>query len=449
MITNVSDLELVLSQCDPGVILVGPLLGLSVNSSYRYCYIAGNGSKVFWATIGIAFVESETAAQRQRADIVEGLERRFAQVLSFDSDVAMLQAARARWPNEKTITDWTSCAPAAKSDSTMVSARQLINELPDDYDKPPVDAQESVDNAGDVDAVSWGERPSSRDRAQPRRLSPIILRFCAIGGVAALAVWKIVLPSATHVGALPVPDPASLVSVNRGKNPPPAGGAATPSVPKQAPDANALTLQVIAAPAGVSPSPKSQPSQVATPEAAAAPTTVPPAPQSRPSQVATTQAAVPPSVPAPLPKSQALQLATAQAAAASATSPPLPRSQPPHVASTQDQPALISRPGSALAKGSDSIKRIDAAEVAMLVSRGTDFLKAGDFASARLLLRRAAEAGSPSAALMLGTTFDPLFLPQLGPTPDVEQARHWYEKAAELGADGALERLANLQKIGK
>jgi TPR repeat protein len=41
---------------------------------------------------------------------------------------------------------------------------------------------------------------------------------------------------------------------------------------------------------------------------------------------------------------------------------------------------------------------------------------------------------------MLGTTFDPLVIQQLGAigvVPDVAQARQWYEKAVELGSDAA------------
>ena len=91
--------------------------------------------------------------------------------------------------------------------------------------------------------------------------------------------------------------------------------------------------------------------------------------------------------------------------------------------------------------------RLDAEEIATLVNRGTDSLKSGNLASARLLLRPAAEAGNASAALMLGTTFDPLFIQQLGAigvVPDVAQARHWYEQAAALGSEAASERLAKL-----
>jgi TPR repeat protein len=100
----------------------------------------------------------------------------------------------------------------------------------------------------------------------------------------------------------------------------------------------------------------------------------------------------------------------------------------------------------------DRGRHIDAEEIATLVSRGTDYLKAGDIASARLLLRRAAEAGSASAALTLGTTFDPLVIQQLGAfgvVPDVAQARQWYEKAEQLGSEAASQRLAKLAHTGQ
>jgi hypothetical protein len=76
------------------------------------------------------------------------------------------------------------------------------------------------------------------------------------------------------------------------------------------------------------------------------------------------------------------------------------------------------------------------------------FLKDGDILSARLLLRRAANAGNAQAALELGMTFDPVFLAErgvVGFAPDVAQARGWYERAVELGSTEAsrfLERLA-------
>jgi len=94
--------------------------------------------------------------------------------------------------------------------------------------------------------------------------------------------------------------------------------------------------------------------------------------------------------------------------------------------------------------------RLDTNELAMLLSRAQDLLKSGDLASARLLLRRATQAGDANAALMLGATFDPFFsIGAIGIAPDIAQARQWYEKAAELGSEVATERLARLAKTGQ
>jgi TPR repeat protein len=91
--------------------------------------------------------------------------------------------------------------------------------------------------------------------------------------------------------------------------------------------------------------------------------------------------------------------------------------------------------------------QLDADELEMLLKRGKEFLADGDLASARLLLRRAAEGGSAEAALVLGTTFDPLVIQRLGVLgahPDIGEARHWYQRAAELGSNTASQRLARL-----
>ena len=91
-------------------------------------------------------------------------------------------------------------------------------------------------------------------------------------------------------------------------------------------------------------------------------------------------------------------------------------------------------------------------EVAMLVKRGKDFLADGDISSARLLLRRAAEAGDSEAALALGSTFDPAVIDRLGAIgvqADSAKARKWYEKAAALGSDNASRQIANLVAAGR
>lgn len=101
-------------------------------------------------------------------------------------------------------------------------------------------------------------------------------------------------------------------------------------------------------------------------------------------------------------------------------------------------------PSAALVSG------LDDDEIATLLKRGQDFVQTGDFASARLLLRRAAEAGSADAALALGATYDPGIIRQrgvIGIEPDAARARSWYQRAAELGSTAATGQLANLEQV--
>lgn len=103
-------------------------------------------------------------------------------------------------------------------------------------------------------------------------------------------------------------------------------------------------------------------------------------------------------------------------------------------------------------KPAPAIQSLEPDELATLMRRGEDFLKNGDIASARLILRRAANAGHAQAALALGVTFDPRFLAEqgvLGFAPDVAQARAWYERAAELGSSEAARRLERLPGRGR
>jgi hypothetical protein len=92
---------------------------------------------------------------------------------------------------------------------------------------------------------------------------------------------------------------------------------------------------------------------------------------------------------------------------------------------------------------------LDDSQITMLIRRGKDFLTNGDFVSARLLLNRAADAGSAEAALTLGSTFDPFVIQRLGAVaikPDIDRARKWYQRAAELGSAAASQQLANLAR---
>ena len=100
MITDLRDLDPLLGQYDPGLILVGPVLSFSIGD-YRYFYIAANGSQVYEA-IGLGYFENEADVESQRANIIEIVKSRFTEMLSFDSHWEMAHAVNARWSNEET-----------------------------------------------------------------------------------------------------------------------------------------------------------------------------------------------------------------------------------------------------------------------------------------------------------------------------------------------------------
>ena len=93
------------------------------------------------------------------------------------------------------------------------------------------------------------------------------------------------------------------------------------------------------------------------------------------------------------------------------------------------------------------VRNLDPREVAALIKRGQDLLSSGDVQSARLLLMRGAEARNARAALLVGTTYDPALLRQIGadgPMADVAQARIWYQRAKEWGEPDAQRKLEAL-----
>jgi hypothetical protein len=94
------------------------------------------------------------------------------------------------------------------------------------------------------------------------------------------------------------------------------------------------------------------------------------------------------------------------------------------------------------------VRRLDADELATLMTRAKALLAAGDILPARLLLERAAEAQEAGAALMLAQTYDPTVLGTQdirNITPDPALARNWYQRAAQLGSADAQRRLSQLQ----
>jgi hypothetical protein len=223
-----------------------------------------------------------------------------------------------------------------------------------------------------------------------RTLKPIVLRLAGVLALAALIAWCIVsLPNMKKAGA--------IMSVDV-KMPAMTDGAVDLVLPQTAKAAPQPRESVAAAPAS-------------PPAIAPAKTVV---------------ASLAPLVPAP-------ELIQPLPSPPAATSPPPP--QP--AAAAPNPPADTAAP------------QIDAAELTAMVKRGKDLLASGDIVSARLVLRRAADAGNADAALALGATFDPSVIRRLGAVgmkPDVGQARQWYQRAAGLGSTSAMGQLAQLEK---
>jgi TPR repeat protein len=145
------------------------------------------------------------------------------------------------------------------------------------------------------------------------------------------------------------------------------------------------------------------------------------------------------------PVSSAPVEAQAPSAAAQPTSPATAYAsldtQPAMAALKANPPAVAPQP--ALSE----LRPIDRDELAGLLKRGQVLLAEGDIASARLLLRRAAEAGDANAALMLAGTYDRAELSKLrviGVVHDHAQAKLWYTRAVEHGSAEAVRRLQQL-----
>jgi hypothetical protein len=91
--------------------------------------------------------------------------------------------------------------------------------------------------------------------------------------------------------------------------------------------------------------------------------------------------------------------------------------------------------------------KIDDTAAKDLLEKANQLLEKGDIIAARTLYQRAAEMGSASGALMLGSTYDPRRLWSLGVLGMVgnkERARQWYLRASELGNPEAKARLQAL-----
>jgi hypothetical protein len=130
------------------------------------------------------------------------------------------------------------------------------------------------------------------------------------------------------------------------------------------------------------------------------------------------------------------------------------RPDPPEPASSAlvvvSPPAAVTAPELSPKPPDFVTRQLPREELVSMLQRADDFIKSGDLSSARLLLRRAAEAGDVHAALTLAGTFDPNVLKALGfqdAVADVAMARLWYERAEKFGSAEAPRRLQQLSTI--
>jgi TPR repeat protein len=82
-----------------------------------------------------------------------------------------------------------------------------------------------------------------------------------------------------------------------------------------------------------------------------------------------------------------------------------------------------------------------------LHAKGVEQLERGNIFAARKFFEHATAAGLAQSAVALASTYDPDELAKIkvvGLQPNIEEARKWYEKARELGAVEASERLRRL-----
>ena len=112
------------------------------------------------------------------------------------------------------------------------------------------------------------------------------------------------------------------------------------------------------------------------------------------------------------------------------------------LASATTRLEIAQDPRATLVLRSDESDRIDD-----LINHGQKMVEVGYLAGARAYFRRAFEAGSGEAALLLGACYDPAFIEKIGAQgiePDLKEARTWYERAKQLGVADADAKLAQL-----
>jgi hypothetical protein len=93
------------------------------------------------------------------------------------------------------------------------------------------------------------------------------------------------------------------------------------------------------------------------------------------------------------------------------------------------------------------LRSVESDRIDDLIKHGQKMVEVGYLAGARAYFKRAVEAGSGEAAVLLGATYDPAFIEKIGAQgikPDLSEARAWYGRAKQLGVEDADAKLAEL-----
>lgn len=294
-------------------------------------------------------------------------------------------------------------------------------ELPLEELRDPIDIETAMAHAVRATWTPPLLEPVTMPEPPPPRLGgPSWAMVARLGGAAGVAAAVALVVA----GAVPLPSIDVSLHANEGARAASAlarvFGAGDGDEPKQAPVSIASPVAPLPPVSSVAPSPPVAP-------AARAPSSDTP-------RIEPTRSDGPP--PAAVPSDIRTAFASLEPPATAAAPVPTQRT----VASAPETPA-------AAAPQVPEHRTLDRDEIAGLLKRGQKLLGEGDIASARLLLRRAAEAGEAEASLALARTYDRMELARLnviGVVHDHAQAKIWYAKAVAQGSAEAVRRLQQL-----
>jgi type II secretory pathway predicted ATPase ExeA len=307
----------------------------------------------------------------------------------------------------------------------------------------------SINTGGPVRRAP-AEQPDSED-AIAFVPPPAAWRSTWLAGAAAAAVFGIALTGGMLLPRImPHFAAASVASVEVAPH---------PTAPVAAPVAHASSSVAPTQDAGVPGPPKASPEPAPVTNTAARtadehPAATVEAPAEAPAQPAPTMTARPAALPEPPPAATpavpepvapAIQTAMASPAPlpAAVTADPAPPQPEGRVEAPPPEPAPMAADPVAMPPSPNAppaASPLPPEVLTMLLGRGATMLAAGDITAARLLYKRAADAGSAQAAMEIGRTYEPTFLANkraIGIQADPAIAAGWYRRALSLGGTKA------------